>query len=1000
MLEELFQSPSDLCRGTDFWMLNDELDEAEMRRQMRAMRAQGVASVIARTYVGLRSDYPGRDWLDKMHALVDEARSLGMTVFMQAGYMPEAVLDLPPEFSLGDVRPHPAGQGEGALLDSCEGVDYRLRPSGTILDMLNPEACAFYVKQSYEDMWREFRDEFGKTIVSMWVDEPSFRNVALPWTARLPEAYAQLWGEELPLNKVHLLFVDGEGDRLLRLRYWRTVLHLMKRAYFQTVRDWGRQNHIQFSGHLMEEDTMERQIRATCFTMPMYKYFDIPGIDYLTAQMDWVHGEIKPETPYEARWAQYGGYNTPLQCSSAAHQAGQEIILAEMYGVSSENLNLRDQKHMFDHFASLGINHRSVHGLFYSLRGRGKRAYPPHVHDYQPYWPKYHLLTDALARETAFVRAGRPLRDALLLHPIETAFSLYRGAGLEGESANPQLAREDAFFNQAIRALVGMQANFELGDEDTIAEMGGVSEDGAFVVGRMAYLTVILPNMAFLRRTTLRLLQAFLRRGGRVVVLGRRPEFTDDGQACASDALPGAVCAASTRQLADCLKDAPQTYRFERRNDDTGVQIFCRRDENDLLFFLTNANCRRDAAGTLIVPGRYACQRFCEFDGSILPFAAAAENGETRVSVELPEGGTLLLRLTPGEPRPAKPARPETALPLPSAWRFRREEPNALVLEMYRFARAGEALSDQTYPILAIQDLLAAEGYRGEVTLQAEFRLESAMTGLRLALERPEQQRLELDGRALSNRPQGHYRCFAFETLALPGLSAGRHALTLRRAFAPMRRPKSAVTSLFENLGGVELEPALLLGAFAVRSALEPSVPGCVRLSDDFILAKEEAFCYEELVSRGYPFYCGTMLLESEFELPSGARDPRLTLEGLNAAAAEVLLNGVPCGDLCWPPYAVGLSGWRAGKNRLSIRLYGTLRNLLGPWHRPVGEIGACWAGYDAPNQPWQGIYAHESGKTDPNWYFDRRPDKEGWTESYLLLPLGLCGATLRWQSE
>ena len=92
---------------------------------------------------------------------------------------------------------------------------------------IDPDACAFYVKQSYEDMWKDFRGEFGKTIVSMWVDEPSFAKVSLPWTGILPKTYESLWGEAFPMDRLHLLFVDGEGDRMLRLRYWRTVLRLM-----------------------------------------------------------------------------------------------------------------------------------------------------------------------------------------------------------------------------------------------------------------------------------------------------------------------------------------------------------------------------------------------------------------------------------------------------------------------------------------------------------------------------------------------------------------------------------------------------------------------------------------------------------------------------------------------------------------------------------------------------------------------------------------------------
>ena len=100
MAQSIFQNPPDSCRGTDFWMLNDRLDDNELVRQLEEMHAQGVASVIARTYIGLKSYYPGPDWMQKMHVVVDAAKRLGMTIFMQAGYMPEAVLDLPPEYVL------------------------------------------------------------------------------------------------------------------------------------------------------------------------------------------------------------------------------------------------------------------------------------------------------------------------------------------------------------------------------------------------------------------------------------------------------------------------------------------------------------------------------------------------------------------------------------------------------------------------------------------------------------------------------------------------------------------------------------------------------------------------------------------------------------------------------------------------------------------------------------------------------------------------------------
>ena len=41
----------------------------------------------------------------------------------------------------------------------------------------------------------------------------------------------------------------------------------------------------------MGEDTLAAQIAFTGSAMPLYKYFDIPGIDYLTVDLNWKHGQ-------------------------------------------------------------------------------------------------------------------------------------------------------------------------------------------------------------------------------------------------------------------------------------------------------------------------------------------------------------------------------------------------------------------------------------------------------------------------------------------------------------------------------------------------------------------------------------------------------------------------------------------------------------------------------------------------------------------------------------
>ena len=69
-------------------MLNDALSDDEIDFQLSEMKNQGIASFIARTYIGLKSDYPGPGFTEHMRTIVEGARKYGLKVFIQAGYMP------------------------------------------------------------------------------------------------------------------------------------------------------------------------------------------------------------------------------------------------------------------------------------------------------------------------------------------------------------------------------------------------------------------------------------------------------------------------------------------------------------------------------------------------------------------------------------------------------------------------------------------------------------------------------------------------------------------------------------------------------------------------------------------------------------------------------------------------------------------------------------------------------------------------------------------------
>ncbi|NLF93107.1 MAG: hypothetical protein GX564_04385 [Oligosphaeraceae bacterium] len=946
-----FRSPGEQFRGVDFWMLNDALDDDSLRFQLRQMRQQGVSSFIARTYIGLKSDYPGPGFKAKLRTVVETARELGLKIYLQAGYMPEAVVGLPPEYAASYVE-----EKDGR---------YTLERTEIYVDMLNPEAVRCYLRQAYEEMWAEFAPEFGRTILSVWVDEPNYSKTGVPWTAALGEKFRARSGSEVDFAA---LFHDTPGCSEVRYHYWNCVVELLRDAYFKQVRDWCHEHHLLFSGHLMGEATFHANFARGAAMMPFYRYFDVPGIDHLTADLPFRDSPLP-------RWGASPVYDpdlyiTPLQCASAAHQAGCKFMLAEMYGVSSENLALRDQKSMFENFAVFGVNVRSVHGYFYSLRGRGKRAYPPHVGYYQPYWEHYRKLTDECARTAYFITQGEVVAPVLVLLPWNTAATLYARGETGGDGIPALRALENLFLNLIVRLVHG-QVAFELGDEFVIADTGAI-ENGRFRVGCATYSAVVLPWASKLADSTLQLLSRFASTGGAVFALGDTP-------------CPEAQLLAG----ADLLLTALEPFREFKFDSDhpAALQIRHQREETGLeLFFVFNSDC---SSTHTVTPDR--------------PCAEVLSDGTCRSAATfLLQPGSGLRLIT----RVAAPATPATPAPrlchhlcLPDQWQVVRRSPNALVLEFARFRRENDSEFSPDYPILAIHDMLTAEQYHGQLTLRFEINCACPFAGTSLALENPSRQQISLNGEAVSNQPMGCFRAREFETITLPELKAGQNILTLTLDFSPLEQTRHVLTELFANLRGVELEAPFLLGDFGVFSHREPSRTNCVRMSRHFHLAPAVQEVGGELIDRGFPFFAGTLCLRQSFTLERDCTRAVLQIDHFNAAAGTVFLNGVEQAVLAWHPYQAMLTGLRSGENILELELCNSLRNLLGPSHRPDGEFGSCFGGYGHPNKNWIGAVDNQ-GRKIAEWYNHRTPDTQAWCEGYLQVHFGVAGISVSWEEN
>jgi hypothetical protein len=398
----------------------------------------------------------------------------------------------------------------------------------------------------------------------------------------------------------------------------------------------------------------------------------------------------------------------------------------------------------------------------------------------------------------------------------------------------------------------------------------------------------------------------------------------------------------------------------------------------------------------ITVPGRFGAQLLAGESGERHPWPVKIEAGSTTISCSLEKGGSVMLRLDKESvPITRERAVLRTVISVTEGFQVKRKAPNVLTLDTARFRKGNDPWS-APYPVLAIHHVLKEEAYAGEISLAFSIRCSKALTGLSLALEESDQVRAELNGVPVDMKASGYYYAKCFETISLPDvMKQGDNTLVLSRRFVSPAKPETNYSALYENLGGVELESVYLLGDFQVNAVPEKTSTGCIRLSPLFTLDEEKEAPCVELVSHGYPFYAGTVELSNTLILPEAPEGrAELYLEGFHGCNARIRVNGKDGGLLAWPPYRADVSGlMKSGENHVVIELTNSLRNLLGPYHRPEGEPGHCWGNYASPDGPWMGDFEFDpaQGRRE-KWYDHRSPDNFRWTDSYLQTPFGLSG--------
>ena len=995
-----FQNPDEKYRGLDLWMVNDDLSDEEVKRQVYEFKAKGFYSVVFRTYNGLISDYPGPLFKSKVRAAVEAAKECGLKIALQAGYMPSAYPDLPPEHALHRIVPVSLSEvADGDAVIARHGdIAFLDKIAPATVNMLDGASVDYYIRTAYEENWAEFADEYGKTVISVWLDEPRFDNRYLTWAHDLEERFSARFGYSIKDALPSLYFNEGDYKRV-RYDYFTFLREAMEVCYYSKVREWCHAHDLSFAGHLMGEERLTMQIAQASCVMPFYKYFDVPGIDMLSAVHDWYDKPIVPPTEENRRFRERSMHVAAIQLTSIAEQTDRALKLCEMYAVTSPAFVFRDQLHLFDFFAANGINHQCIHAPFYSPRGFRKRFYPQTFNRYSPFWENFRNVKDYVAKVSDFISVGEPGKDVCVLHPLETAYGHFRGL-ITPSDESPRAAVDDydERYYRLIAQLYSTQTAFHFVDPSTLDSIGEADGD-SLRVGKMRYSSIVVADIEVISSKTLALLKDFSARGGRIYFKGELPSRLDgalcEGLADELSALAGARVFSSNEELIRALRESASSYKYECEGDSSRTVINHRVCGEENYFFIHNGDCRKEKRSRLTLDGIHSAYIFDAYTNKIEETPVSYRDGKTEIGFTNAIGGSTMIFTKPCRGKTESRRGAHLTIPADSA-SYRIGEKNLLTLEICTYKT--ENMTEFTSKPIAIErvtERLKREQYKGMITMRFDFDSDFEARDLSLIVEDSAECEITLNGVKVDCEVIGHYSSTAaFEIVRLPdAVKIGKNRIEVTRYTAPplATRPSDDMKHLFELFRmpeGVDLERIHLLGDFRVDAIPEYTrASGLDRLAREFMItSKDRGGDGEDVTAKGYPFYPGPIEYSFRFNLdvdPAEYDRAVLKIGRYNGCSATVGIGGETIGYIDREPYELEIKKdlLHAGENEIVIKLLGSFRNMFGPSHLLDYDPAEC------SRLTWYEDYE----STDCTEY-----DKGSLTNSFQLAPYGIGDASLK----
>jgi hypothetical protein len=380
---------------------------------------------------------------------------------------------------------------------------------------MNLDVTKIFFKYTHEEYKKYVGDEFGKTIIGVFTDEPGMTYVSgnyLPYTESFFEVFKKRCGYDAK-EKLYLMYkpMDCEEARLIKKDWYETCSYLFEENFTVPYKNWCSENNLWLTGHLPAEERIDIHVLFTGSIYKQLRHYHVPGIDTVASK----------RTINFERFDMPGAFT-----GSIAHYTGKDRVLCETYTGSGLDLNVSDIRKVANRLMLYGVNMLLFMGAYYTIKGLNKvrpAGYPPTHNHLNPQFEFYTDFCDYVSKFSYISTTTHQIANTLILYPYDTFLA---NRDINSKFTSTFFEKNLNTIAAFICALRRLNKSFEIGFDEAIdnAEIKG----NKLLLADCEYEAIIVPCMSHIRKTTATILKQFIENGGKVIFANDIPKYIVD----------------------------------------------------------------------------------------------------------------------------------------------------------------------------------------------------------------------------------------------------------------------------------------------------------------------------------------------------------------------------------------------------------------------------------------------------------------------------------------